>query len=209
MKQTYFKPHWLLLLFVMFSSFIYSQKNEDVNDNLISGKKVENKFNAIIEKAIVFKEYKLIKTVVLDEFRENLTVFLTANQADFANLNSQLREQDVSLSNLNTQLAALKNENISLNNSVTAISLFGMSFQKGTYNFIMWTFLLLIAFAAFYFAYRFMLANKITRNSKVILAEVEDEYQLFKQNSIEREQKLRRQLQDEIIKYRKLQESSQ
>jgi hypothetical protein len=188
---------------------ISAQNDEVVKEYLFSGKKIENKFNTMLDKAIVFKEYKLIKTVVLDDFRQNLTDFLTANQVDFANLNSELREKEKTLSNLNTQLAALKKDNFSLNNSVTAISLFGMSFQKGTYNIIMWTFLLLFAFVAFYFAYRFMLANKITTNSKVILAEVEDEYQLFKQNSIEREQKLRRQLQDEIIKYRKLQESSQ
>lgn len=208
MKQTYLKPNWLLLLFVMFSTVIYPQNDETVNEHLFSGKKIENKFNTMLDKASVFQEYKLVKSEVLDDFRLNFSTFLSKTHENFSSLNLQLEEKEVAIGNLNSEVIALKNENHSLNNAVATISVFGIDLQKGTYNFLMWSVLLLFGFVAFYFAYRFKLANEITKNSKVILAEVEDEYQLFKQKSIEREQKLRRQLQDEIIRCRELKEVS-
>ncbi len=208
MKQTYLKLNWFLLLFVMFSTIIYSQNNEIINEHLFSGKKIENKFNTILDKASVFQEYKLVKSEVLDDFRLSFSSFLNKSNENLGTLNSKLAEKEVAISNLNSEVIALKNENLSLNNAVATISVFGIDLQKGTYNFLMWSVLLFFGFLAFYFAYRFKSANEITKNSKVILAEVEDEYQLFKQKSIEREQKLRRQLQDEIIRCRDLKEVS-
>jgi hypothetical protein len=208
MKQTYLKPNWLLLLFVMISTMISAQNDEVVKEYLFSGKKIENKFNTMLDKATVFQEYKLVKSEVLDDFRLSFSSFLDKSNENFGTLNSKLEEKEVAISNLNSEVIALKNENLNLNNSVATISVFGINLEKGTYNFLMWSILMLFGFVAFYFAYRFKLANEITKNSKIILAEVEDEYQLFKQKSIEREQKLRRQLQDEIIKCRELKDVS-
>ncbi|RBA29908.1 hypothetical protein [Flavobacterium tibetense] len=208
MKQTYLKPNWLLLLFVMISTMISAQNDEVVKEYLFSGKKIENKFNTMLDKATVFQEYKLVKSEVLDDFRLSFSSFLDKSNENFGTLNSKLEEKDVAISNLNSEVISLKNENLNLNNSVATISVFGINLEKGTYNFLMWSILMLFGFVAFYFAYRFKLANEITKNSKIILAEVEDEYQLFKQKSIEREQKLRRQLQDEIIKCRELKDVS-
>jgi hypothetical protein len=208
MKQTYLKPNWLLLLFVMISTMISAQNDEVVKEYLFSGKKIENKFNTMLDKATVFQEYKLVKSEVLDDFRLSFSSFLDKSNENFGTLNSKLEEKEVAISNLNSEVIALKNENLNLNNSVATISVFGINLEKGVYNFLMWSILMLFGFVAFYFAYRFKLANEITKNSKIILAEVEDEYQLFKQKSIEREQKLRRQLQDEIIKCRELKDVS-
>jgi hypothetical protein len=208
MKQTYLKPNWLLLLFVMISTMISAQNDEVVKEYLFSGKKIENKFNTMLDKATVFQEYKLVKSEVLDDFRLSFSSFLDKSNENFGTLNSKLEEKEVAISNLNSEVISLKNENLNLNNSVATISVFGINLEKGTYNFLMWSILMLFGFVAFYFAYRFKLANEITKNSKIILAEVEDEYQLFKQKSIEREQKLRRQLQDEIIKCRELKDVS-
>jgi hypothetical protein len=208
MKQTYLKPNWLLLLFVMISTMIFAQNDEVVKEYLFSGKKIENKFNTMLDKATVFQEYKLVKSEVLDDFRLSFSSFLDKSNENFGTLNSKLEEKEVAISNLNSEVISLKNENLNLNNSVATISVFGINLEKGTYNFLMWSILMLFGFVAFYFAYRFKLANEITKNSKIILAEVEDEYQLFKQKSIEREQKLRRQLQDEIIKCRELKDVS-
>mgnify|MGYP000456638983 CR=1 FL=1 len=51
-------------------------------------------------------------------------------------------------------------------------------------------------------------ANEITESSKMVLQELEDEYENFRRVCIEREQNLRRQLFDEIKKINELRDAS-
>jgi hypothetical protein len=58
--------------------------------------------------------------------------------------------------------------------------------------------------AVLFFALRYKKSNAVTVHSKSLLAELEEEYQNYKQKSIEREQKISRLLQDEINRQKKL-----
>lgn len=53
-----------------------------------------------------------------------------------------------------------------------------------------------------YFIYQFKSSYRITSLAKENLLEVENELAIYKKKSLEREQKLRRQLQDEVNKQR-------
>jgi hypothetical protein len=53
-----------------------------------------------------------------------------------------------------------------------------------------------------FFMYKFSNSNLLTKEAKHNLAEVEQELSLFRKKTLENEQKLRRQLQDEINKQR-------
>lgn len=55
---------------------------------------------------------------------------------------------------------------------------------------------------------RFKRANAITSSSKLILQELEDEYESFRRVSIEREQALKRNFFDEMKKIEKLKSAS-
>lgn len=197
----------LALLFLV-SFQVHSQSPTTVNEHLMSNEKIENKFNSLLEKASVFKEYKVIHSSAIEEFRVSFSNHLMNSLNNFSDLHSELENKDALISSLQTQVATVKMENSDLNESVNTISIFGFSLEKRMYSFLMWSLVVLFGIIAFFFAYRFKVANEVTRNSKHVLAEVENEYQLFKQNAIEREQKLRRQLQDEIIKCRELKEVS-
>jgi len=56
--------------------------------------------------------------------------------------------------------------------------------------------------------YRYKKANEITESFKMVLQELEDEYENFRRVCIEREQNLRRQLFDEIKKTNELRDAS-
>jgi hypothetical protein len=53
-----------------------------------------------------------------------------------------------------------------------------------------------------FFMYKFSNSNLLTKEAKHNLAEVEQELSQFRKKTLEKEQKLRRQLQDEINKQR-------
>ena len=61
---------------------------------------------------------------------------------------------------------------------------------------------MLLLISGFLF-YRFLNSHKITNDVQLKMAEMEIELEDYRRNSLEREQKLRRKLQDEINKNRK------
>ena len=77
-----------------------------------------------------------------------------------------------------------------------------MSLKKGTYNSILWGIISLLLIALSFFIFKFSNSYVVTKEAKDSLTDVENEFEHYKKKSIEKEQKLRRQLQDEINKQR-------
>lgn len=83
-----------------------------------------------------------------------------------------------------------------------SINFLGIEFMKSTYNLIVWSIIGIILVLLIYFIYKFQNSNVVTTQAKSELADLEEEFASHKKKSLEREQKLRRQLQDEINKQR-------
>jgi hypothetical protein len=208
MKRNNLKSFLLTVILVSASSVTHAQNNEVFSEKSSPVNNIEVKFNSLLDKSSSFKEYKVIKKDLLTEFQRSFVSFINNSNDKVSNLNSALEKKETVIQDLNKELSTVKLQNSELNTAVDSISLLGIQLEKGNYNLFMWSLLFTLALVTTFFVYRFKRANEITKYSKGVLADVEDEYQMFKQNSIEREQKLRRQLQDEINKHRKLKEVS-
>jgi len=68
----------------------------------------------------------------------------------------------------------------------------------------MWALFLVALLAAVILFLSFEKANKVTKKSKTLLADLEEEYQNYRGVCVEREQNLRRQLFDEVKKSKDL-----
>jgi len=88
-------------------------------------------------------------------------------------------------------------------NEKDSMALFGLQMSKGGYNVLMWTIIAALLALLLLFVYKFKNSNTITKQAKKALLETEEEYEEYRRNSLEREQKVRRQLQDEINKQKK------
>ena len=115
---------------------------------------------------------------------------------------SLLKSERKNIQKLNTELsktkldleAALKKEN--------SISLLGAQLNKTTYNLILWFIIIALSLALSFFVFKFSRSNILTNKAQDSLQDVELEFENHRKKAIEREQKLRRQLQDEINKHR-------
>ena len=208
MKKKYLKSFLLAIVVFSFSNIAQSQNNEEAIVKSLPSKNIEGKLNNLMDKASNFQEYKVIKKDLLSDFQNSFSSFINNAQTKYSNLYSNLEQKETTIQSLNKELNSVKLQNSELSTAVDSVSLFGLNLKKGTYNLLMWSLVIGLGFVTAFFVYRFKRANEITKNSKDILADIEDEYQAFKQNAIEREQKLRRQLHDEIKKTRKLKEAS-
>jgi uncharacterized membrane protein (DUF106 family) len=80
------------------------------------------------------------------------------------------------------------------------MALLGMQTSKTNYNVIMWTIIAALTALLLFFIYKFKNSNSLTKEAKYKLEEVESEFEEHRRNALEREQKVRRQLQDELNK---------
>jgi hypothetical protein len=64
----------------------------------------------------------------------------------------------------------------------------------------MWSIIGALLALLIFFVYKFNNSNVVTKEAKLALAEMEEEFEEHRKVALEREQKVRRQLQDEINK---------
>ena len=83
------------------------------------------------------------------------------------------------------------------------MALFGMQMSKTNYNVLMWSIIGGLLALLVFFIYKFKNSNDITREANKNLAEIEEEFDEHRRTALEREQKVRRQLQDELNKQKK------
>ena len=75
-----------------------------------------------------------------------------------------------------------------------------MPMTKASYNSLLWTIIFGLVALLLFFIFRFKSSNTITVQSKNLLNDTEKEFETYKAKALEREQKVRRELQDELNK---------
>jgi hypothetical protein len=191
------KSLYLLILVLLISTVSISQETK--KDTL----SIEGKFDLIYKTSSSYKEFKVIrksrfqnlKNDVLDSIRK------IDHELQLNNNNKNTILKD-SLKNVNEVLGILDLDMKLLITKKNSISFLGIQLNKSTYTITVWSIILLLIIALFYFIYQYKNSYSILSESKSNLSETEEELTIYKKKSLEREQKLRRQLQDEINKQR-------
>ena len=199
-----FKPTFFLLLVLFISPVILAQENNDNQATLDNGT-VDEQFEYILRKSGNFRGttgemYEAVKLSMITTLQSHIKDTLVTLRKDLANTQATVKSQAQEINDLK---ANLSNTQVTLDTTTKekdSMSLFGMQMSKSGYNILMWTIIgALIAMLSF-FIFKFKSSNTITRQAKKALAEIEDEFDEHRRVSLEREQKVRRQLQDEINK---------
>jgi hypothetical protein len=76
--------------------------------------------------------------------------------------------------------------------------------KKSNYNVLVYSLLGSLLALSLFFMLRYRQSNKLTEQAHKALKDTEEEYDNYKRVSIEREQKVRRELQDEINKQKNI-----
>ncbi|MGB6150523.1 MAG: tRNA (guanine-N1)-methyltransferase, partial [Pricia sp.] len=107
------------------------------------------------------------------------------------------------ISSLEKKLEDTTNSLAAVTEEKDNMSFLGIAVSKGTYNAILWTVIAGLLILLLFFIYKFRNSNILTQEAKTNLSELETEYEDHRRRALEREQKISRQLQDEINKYKK------
>ncbi len=192
----------ILFFLITISVFSQNKKNQETINSVLKTGTIEEQFNTLIDKSNDFQEYKNLKHINLNRFRKNFNDSLKATKQKFQEMYAVIGKQKQNIENLKSEINKLntKIESISVNKDT--IDFFGMRLTKASYNTILWSLILAFLATTLFFLFKFKSSNSITKEAKNNLAEIEEEFEEHRKKALEREQVLRRQLQDEINKQR-------
>lgn len=181
-----------LILFLL-TSFAFAQ-----NERKFQGT-IATQMKTLVDNAFPYDNFKVIRPA-LPQLRNNVldtiqhyinqqnqfTHILEAQQSSIDSLNRSLKEKEVQLEKAEIE----KN----------SFSLLGMHMSKGIYSVFMWFLVLALGGGLIIYIYKFNRSNVITRESKKDLDSLKDEFDTHRKRAMEREQKLKRDLLDELNK---------
>ncbi len=201
MKELKRSKYQLIIILTLLISGMPALKAQDEIPSLDNGS-IENRFNYVLQKSNDFEEFKMVKrwmlyrlkSHVLDSLKEAGKA-LAASQNIIAVKNARIDSLSAVIDSKNASLSAVNSEKDS-------IQFFGAIMSKNLYNTILWTVISILTFLLLIFAFLFRRSNSVTVRHKKALAEVRNEYDAYRKKALEREQKVVRELYDEILKYK-------
>lgn len=163
---------------------------------------IEGQFDELVDKSGNWEKFKLVKKESIYTFKKSLLDSLSGQKTllrekldTISAQSSRIKELNLNIQNLQSELDKEKNRNDS-------IDFLGITIEKGVYSIIVWGIIVVLAIFLVVFISRFTSSNSITRGALKDLEDLQNEYEEYRTKAIEREQKVRRQLQDEINKHR-------
>ena len=163
---------------------------------------IEGQFDELVDKSGNWEKFKLVKKESIYTFKKSLLDSLSRQKTllrekldTISAQSSRIKELNLNIQNLQSELDKEKNRNDS-------IDFLGITIEKGVYSIIVWGIIVILAILLVVFISRFTSSNSITRGALKDLEDLQNEYEEYRTKAIEREQKVRRQLQDEINKHR-------
>lgn len=197
-----------VLIFTLFAIHapINAQEEEEQQLSLDSGS-IDSQFEYLYKRSGNYnadgKRYEVVRLINLNKLRQNVLDTINKANTTKAELRTTIATHEASIADLNKQLEETKNSLNSVTEEKDSISLLGATVSKSTYNFILWTVIAGLLLLLLLFIYRFRNSNYLTQEAKTKLSDLEIEYENHRRRALEREQKISRQLQDEINKYKK------
>lgn len=149
------------------------------------------------------KRYEVVRTISLDKLRQNVLDTLSGYNKRAAELKATISGHESTIASLNKKLEETTNNLVEVTEEKDSMSFLGIMVSKGTYNAILWTVIGSLLALLLFFIYKFRNSNILTQEAKTNLSELETEYEDHRRRALEREQKISRQLQDEINRYKK------
>jgi preprotein translocase subunit SecF len=181
------------LFFLLIIGFlgVFTQAQTPEEKNIIS------QFDVLIEDSNDFQEYKVVKKVELEQLKKATSARIALLKDSIAITNKLLLSKEKLINTLNTALTNTEKELEQTTDEKSSMQFMGIETSKSVYNIGVWSIICALVVILILFILRYNNSNETTRRSLKQLKAIEEELEELRRRSIEKEQKLGRQLQDE------------
>ncbi len=199
------KQSTVIILLLISTISVFSQAKTEKDNLSLNDGTIGEQFDFVIKKSGDFRgtngqAYEAVKKSWLYTLKAHSLDSLKTIKKNLNDTKVVVDNQAKEISELKSKLSNTQNDLDKTNTEKDSMSLFGMQMSKGQYNFLLWTIIIVLLALLIFFILRFKNSNAVTKLAKKNLAEIEEEFEEHRRVALEREQKVRRQLQDEINK---------
>lgn len=185
---------FIFCLFMSVNTFLQKTKNDTLS--------LSKQFEQVYRRSSSYKDFKVIRKSNFQNLKKNTldSIKIIDEKLKIESQKNTRLEQEIS------SVAKIRLEqNLELSEAIlekNTISFVGLKLKKNTFKIIIWSIFFMFIIIICYLAYKLKDGVRITSQAKKELTRVEEEFNSYKKKSLVRDQKLRRQLQDEINKQR-------
>ncbi|SEJ39877.1 hypothetical protein SAMN04488018_13228 [Myroides marinus] len=165
---------------------------------------IENQFNTLISQSNNWQNYKVVEKNKFQQLQQNVKDSINSLQTTIRQNNTIVIEQKTLVDSLSNQLQVLQKDLKIAIDKENNLDFIGISTHKSTFQIIVWSIILILLLILGILFIQFKKSYSDTKDARKKQIETESELEEYKKNSLEREQKVRRQLQDEINKNKRI-----
>ncbi len=161
---------------------------------------IDEQFKTLTKKSNNYKDYKVVKKAKLNTLHKNVLDSIDRLENKIALSSSEIVSQKTEINLLKKELSSTKDELVISREKEDGIHVFGVLTKKTTYNIVAISIIGILLAIIIVLFFKYKKSFMLIKSTKEKLVEIEEEYESYRQRSLEREQQLRRKLQDEINK---------
>jgi len=176
-----------------------TSRREPPNGSLTSGT-IDSQFIYLYAISRTQDGIEHVRQANLEQIRKNIADTIRVLTKEISDLKSKDGSQQAAVEAMTDSLAQARNELQIAQREKDSFSFIGVSLEKSTYSLIMWGIVLLLAAALIFYIYRYNQGHVVTNDTKKAIEELQEEFDQHRKKAMEKEQKLKRQLQDELNK---------
>lgn len=187
--------------FLCFSSVSFGQTDAKTGPKpSLDNGTIESQFNYLYRKSSSYQEYKVVKKTSYQKIKGNVLDSMQALKKDLGDTKKLVEVQGNEIKSLKSDLQTTNNNLTSVTKEKDNIKFLSIPMTKSSYNSLLWTIIFSLVALLLFFIFRFKSSNSITVQARDLLSDTEKEFEAYKAKALEREQKVRRELQDELNK---------
>ncbi len=189
----------IILLFGLFThTLAFPQQTSSVRRGSLTSGTIDSQFIYLNQISRTQDDFKLIRRVNLETVRKNVADSLRQLQTEIAGSATTIKTQQGQIATLTDSLASTNEQLRISEGNQDRVSLLGISLEKSTVSVLFVSIVSVLGLLLAFYIYRFNHSHVETRQARKSYDDIREELETHRKKALEREQKLKRQLQDEI-----------
>ncbi|MBB1140639.1 hypothetical protein [Myroides sp. WP-1] len=161
---------------------------------------IESQFNTLLSQSNNWQNYKVVEKNKLLHIQQNVKDSIARLQTTIGKNNQILVEQKTTIDSLSNQLQGVQKDLTHALEQENNLDFIGISTHKSTFKVIVWSIIIILLLILGLLFTQYKRSFTTTKEARKKQLDAESELEEYKKSALEREQKIRRQLQDEINK---------
>jgi predicted nucleic acid-binding Zn-ribbon protein len=169
---------------------------QETKENALQSGTIDEQFDYIYGASNNYQEYKVVRRSFLDRLKSNMLDSIQTMRGEVLELKKDVQTRQDSIRSIQNLLAQTESEKQEAIAAKDNFNFLGLGIQKGVYSTFMWILVGALAAALALFSFKYFRSFSKIKKAEKDLAELQEEFEQHRKNTLERERKLKRELID-------------